>query len=76
MQDGSEDFELTLLYGSRTKKDILFWDVLDAFQQCSNGKVEVVHVLSGEEYTFFNSSSFSWRFSCLPERSTRSALRR
>lgn len=47
--DGTEDFELTLLYGSRTKKDILFWDVLDACQQRSNGKVKVVHVLSGEE---------------------------
>lgn len=52
--DGTEDFELTLLYGSRAKKDILFWDVLDACQQRSNGKVKVVHVLSGEEYTFFN----------------------
>ncbi len=43
--DGDEDFEMTLLYGSRNKDVILFKDELDAVAaKCS--KVKVVHVLS------------------------------
>lgn len=43
--DGDEDFEMTLLYGSRNKDVILFKDELDAVAaKC--GKVKVVHVLS------------------------------
>ena len=43
--DGDEDFEMTLLYGSRNKDVILFRDELDAVAaKCS--KVKVVHVLS------------------------------
>ncbi len=43
--DGDEDFEMTLLYGSRNKDVILFKDELEAVAaKCS--KVKVVHVLS------------------------------
>lgn len=46
--EGDEDFNLILLYGSRTEKDILFKDDFDAFEKASD-KVKVVHVLSDEE---------------------------
>jgi ferredoxin-NADP reductase len=46
--DGSEDFDLTILVGSRTKEQILFGDELDFIaEKCD--KVHVVHVLSDEE---------------------------
>ncbi len=45
--DGDEDFELTLLYGSRNYNSILFREELDALaQKCD--KIKVVHVLSEE----------------------------
>lgn len=47
--EGSEDFHLTLLYGSRTEKDILFKKELDELEAKSLGKVKVVHVLSHED---------------------------
>ena len=43
--DGDEDFELTLLYGSRNEKNILFLEELTALQK-KCGKIKVVHVLS------------------------------
>lgn len=46
--DGDEDFNLILLYGSRTEKDILFREDFDALEKAS-GKIKVVHVLSDEE---------------------------
>lgn len=46
--DGDEDFNLVLLYGSRTEKDILFKDDFDMLQKKTD-KVKVVHVLSDEE---------------------------
>lgn len=46
--DGDEDFEMTLLYGSRNKNAILFKDELEAItKKCS--KVKVVHVLSDKD---------------------------
>ncbi len=46
--DGTEDFDLTILVGSRTKDQILFGDELDFIaDKCD--KVHVVHVLSDEE---------------------------
>ncbi|MDO5544714.1 MAG: FAD-binding oxidoreductase [Eubacteriales bacterium] len=45
--DGDEDFNLILLYGSRTEKDILFKDDFDALEKQSE-KIKVVHVLSDE----------------------------
>lgn len=48
--DGIEDFNLTILYGSRTRDHILLKEELDAIAARSNGKVKVVHVLSNEEY--------------------------
>lgn len=47
--DGTEDFSLTVLYGSRTKDAILLGEELEAVAQRSGGKVKVVHVLSHEE---------------------------
>jgi len=47
--DGTEDFSLTILYGSRTKDAILLSEELEAVAQRSGGKVKVVHVLSHEE---------------------------
>ena len=46
--DGTEDFELTLLYGSRTEDEILFKDELEEIAKKTD-KVKVVHVLSDEE---------------------------
>ena len=47
--DGTEDFSLTILYGSRTKDAILLRDELEAVAAASSGKVKIVHVLSDEE---------------------------
>ena len=47
--DGTEDFNLTILYGSRTKDAILLGKELDAIVAASGGKVKIVHVLSDEE---------------------------
>ena len=47
INDGDEDFEMTLLYGSRNYENILFRDELDELAaKC--GKIKVVHVLSDE----------------------------
>lgn len=45
--DGTEDFNLTILFGSRTEKQILFRDELD--ELAKNEKIRVIHVLSDEE---------------------------
>ena len=47
--DGMEDFNLTILYGSRTAEGILLRDELDAVAARAGGKVKVVYVLSDEE---------------------------
>ena len=47
--DGTEDFSLTILYGSRTKDAILLGDKLEEIAARSEGKVKVIHVLSHEE---------------------------
>lgn len=46
--DGIEDFNLTILYGSRTKDAILLQEELDLAAERSGGKVKIVHVLSDE----------------------------
>lgn len=46
--EGDEDFNLILLYGSRTENDILFKEDFDRFEKKSD-KVKVVHVLSDEQ---------------------------
>lgn len=46
--DGDEDFQMTLLYGSRTVENILFRDEFDALT-AQTDKLKVVHVLSHEE---------------------------
>ena len=47
--DGTEDFNLTILYGNRTKDAILLRDELEAIAAASDGKVKVFHVLSDED---------------------------
>ncbi len=47
--DGIEDFDLTILYGSRTADGILLKDEIEELASRSNGRVKVVHVLSHEE---------------------------
>ncbi len=49
IKDGIEDFNLTILYGSRTSDNILLKDELEAIANQSNGRVKVVHVLSDEK---------------------------
>lgn len=46
-RDGMEDFDLTILYGSRTKESILFRDELNAIAGVCP-RVKVIHVLSEE----------------------------
>lgn len=45
--DGDEDFEMTILYGSRDCDNILFREELDALTEKTD-KVRVVHVLSNQ----------------------------
>ena len=47
--DGIEDFDLTILYGSRTADSILLKDEIEAVAARSKGRVKVIHVLSHEE---------------------------
>jgi ferredoxin-NADP reductase len=47
--DGLEDFNLTILYGSRTESGILLKKEIEELAQKSNGKIKVVHILSEEE---------------------------
>ena len=47
--DGTEDFRLTILYGSRSKDAILLGEELAAIEAAAGDKVKVVHVLSDEE---------------------------
>lgn len=48
IQEGSEDFELILLYGARTEADLVFKADFDAIAAACD-KVKVVYVLSDEE---------------------------
>lgn len=59
IRDEIEDFELTLIYGSRTRDSIYFKDELDELLNVTN-KVKIIHVLSDEkidgyEYGFITS---------------------
>ena len=47
--EGAEDFRLILLYGSRTKADILFLDEFERIEKKTEGKFKLVNVLSHEE---------------------------
>ena len=47
--DGIEDFDLTILYGSRRADGILLKDEIEDLAARSGGRVRVVHVLSDEE---------------------------
>ena len=52
IRDGVEDFNLTILFGSRTEKSIMFKDELDQIQKATD-KVKVIHVLSDENVSGF-----------------------
>ena len=52
IRDGYEDFDLTILYGSRREQDILYRTELDAIAAACP-KVHVVHVLSDEKRAGF-----------------------
>ncbi len=45
--DGDEEFNMTLIYGSRNKANVLFYDELEEIKK--TGKVNVVHVLSDKD---------------------------
>ena len=47
--DGVEDFDLTILYGSRKADGILLKEEIETLAARSGGRVRVVHVLSDEE---------------------------
>ncbi|MDO5445301.1 MAG: iron-sulfur cluster-binding domain-containing protein [Eubacteriales bacterium] len=47
--DGIEDFNLTIIYGSRRSDGILLKKEIEELADRSNGKVKVVHVLSEEQ---------------------------
>ncbi len=47
--DGIEDFDMTILYGSRTADGILLKEEIEALAAASGRRVKVVHVLSEEE---------------------------
>lgn len=48
IRDGIEDFNLTILFGSRNEEVILFKDEFDAIM-AETDKVKVIHILSDEE---------------------------
>ena len=48
IRDGIEDFDLTILFGSRTEESILFRDEFDKIMS-ETDKVKVVHILSDEK---------------------------
>lgn len=48
IRDGIEDFNLTLLYGSKTQADILYKDEIEAICR-ETEKVKVIYVLSDEQ---------------------------
>ena len=58
IQEGSEDFELTLLYGARTEDDLVFKADFDAIAAACP-KVKVVYVLSDEEKPGFEKGFLS-----------------
>ena len=54
IRDGIENFNLTLLYGSKTAADILYRDEIEAICK-ETDKVKVVHILSDEKADGFES---------------------
>lgn len=53
----SDETQVTLLYGNRTAEDILLKDTLDKWVEVSNGRLKVVHVLSGESPAGWNGNT-------------------
>ena len=52
IRDGLENFNLTILYGSRTEESILFRNELESITE-ETDKVRVIHVLSDEQKSGF-----------------------
>lgn len=57
--EGTERFNLTIIYGNKTKKDIIFYNELKELEKQSNNKVKVIHVLSDQKV---NQSGFEHGF--------------
>ena len=53
INDGDEDFEMTLLYGSRDYNSILFREELEELQKKCD-KIKVIHILSDDENSYDN----------------------
>ncbi|MBR3538704.1 MAG: 2Fe-2S iron-sulfur cluster binding domain-containing protein [Eubacterium sp.] len=47
--DGIEDFDMTILYGSRTADGILLKDEIEELAARSDGRIKVIHILSHEK---------------------------
>ena len=47
--DGVEDFDMTILYGSRTAEGILLKEEIEELAARSGGRIKVVHILSDEK---------------------------
>lgn len=47
--DGTEEFDMLLLYGSKTEEEIYFKDRLEELSKASEGRIKVIYVLSDEE---------------------------
>lgn len=58
LRDGYEDFDLTIIYGSRTEGDIIYRQELDKLSAACD-HVHVVHVLSDEEKPGFEKGFIS-----------------
>lgn len=55
---GKLNAKMKLFYGSRLKKDILFREEFENLQEKSDGKLQVINVLSDEDDTFEGESGF------------------
>ena len=49
LREGSEDFNLTILYGNRKAEDIIFREELEKAAAESDGKIRLLHVLSDDD---------------------------
>lgn len=47
--EGTDDFNLIILNGNRSRRNIIFHDELKCLEEKSNGKVKIVNVLSNEK---------------------------
>jgi len=60
IQEGSEDFNLTLFYGARKQSDLAFKDELD--ELCKNPKIKVIYCLSEDDQKIDNLENIEYGF--------------